>query len=424
MTQKTANIIAVLAMLSLATGYYLVQYRKSGATMSQSAVATATVTSQPSAEKTAWTPGQIPSGDSLSLITGETASQTATPGEGQLDQPEGMEWFYKRFGSSTWFAEGTFNVKSFTSQEYETLIAAALKGNESATIALKLSILKYLKENPKDAEFKALREKLYSEEFLKTVPLFGYLAEMLPDELLDNKDLVSEVLKKNGAFLKFASERLRADKDVVLEAVANQAYPMEFASDKLKGDRGFAKKVLENDSGGLCYLSEELRSDKRFVEQYLAEDTMRCLSNKLLGDKSYILELVAKMRVPLGLVKDGLRDDKDVVMATLKRSPADYPFASERLQNDPDILPIVRAYLLTSWQIYSDLPKKLRGDREVVKWAVAQNCNLLESATPELKDDKEIVRIAFAKNRRCLQYASERLKKEMENTENHDGEAD
>ena len=335
MTKKTANIIAVLAMLGMVTGYYLIQYRKSAGTTFQPATATATADaiSQPLAEKTAGTAGPIPSGDSLSLITGETASQTATPAEGELDRPEGMDWFYKRFGSSTWFAEGTFNVKSFTPQEYDALIAAALQGNESATIALKLSILKHLKDNPDDVEYKTLKDKVWAKDFLLSAPRFDILADTLPDEMMDDNEFVSKILKKNGRYLKFASERLRGDKKIVLEAVAQSVDSLEFASDKLKGDKEFAEKALEKETRGLCYLSEELRSDRKFVETYISRrsQAVHCLSAKLL-------------------------DDKAVMEVALKNNPEYYRYASQRVQNDPDILPIIRKYQLSTGSPLYDRP--------------------------------------------------------------------
>lgn len=367
MTQKSANIIAGLVILGLATGYYLVQYRKAGSTTFQPAVASATseAVNQPMAEKTPGMAGPVPSGDSLSLITGETASQTTTPAEGELDRPEGMDWFYKRFGSSTWFAEGTFNVKSFTSQEYEALIAATLQGNESATIALKLSILKYLKENPKDSEYKALKEKLYSEEFLKTVPRFEYLAEMLPDELLDNKDFATDILTKNPYNLKLFSERLRSDKEIVARVVSSNVYLLELASDALRNDRAFIKELLSKQPKAINYVSDELKGDK------------------------------------------------DLILPVLKSNPELYSAASPKVQNDPEVLPLIRNYILVGGYNLPTLPEKLRADREVVLKALERNCRLLESASMELRDDEEVVNRAIARSRHCLQYASSRLREKL-----------
>lgn len=380
MTQKTANIIAGIAIVGLAAGYYLVQYRKSTGTTFQPATANATADAinQPSAEKTAGIAGPIPSGDSLSLITGEVASQTATSAEGELDRPEGMDWFYKRFGSSTWFAEGTFNVKSFTPQEYEALIAAALEGNESATIALKLSILKHLKDNPKDTEFVALKEKLYSEDFLKTVPRFEYLADMLPDELLDNRELASDVIGRSPYALKFFSERLRSDKELVTMAIANDPYNLEYASDRLR------------------------------------------------GDKQFIQGVVAKNPAALHRVSDELKNDKSLVLSVLRNNPAVYSAASAKVQNDPEVLPLIRAFLLSGGQRYiQTLPEKLRGDKEVVMAAVERNCSILESASMELRDDEEVVNKAIARSKHCLQYASSRLREKLKQpgqTDQQEGE--
>lgn len=416
MKKSIISIFALAAIISIAGAYYYQQQHKQ-ITLQESPDSPLPPPAPAGATESAnIPPGQPPMADNaISRATG-------------LDEATGeMGWFYTRFGYSTWFEEGKFNVKSFTEAEYNNLIYASLAGNESATLALKLTLLKHFKANPDDPEYKTFKDKLWSKEFLQRVPRLEYLVDALPDELMDDKEFVSEILKKNGAFLKFASERLRADKVVVLQAIAQDPLPLEFASDVIRSDREFASKALERGSHGLCYLSDELRSDKKFVETYISRDkyALRCLSDKLLSDKRYVLELIEKKNLPLRDVKGRLSDDKDVVIAALKNDPKFYFSASERLQNDPSILPIIRAYVLTpSAQIYSGLPEKLRGDREVMKKVVARSCGLLESAAPEIKDDDEIVGIAYSVNQRCLRYASERLKKEMGYTENQDGEAD
>ena len=395
-----------MAILGIAIGYYLMQQRKIATAQFQPAVesATAAGTNLATAEKTAATAGPISPGDSLSLITGETANQAATSAEGDLDRPAGMEWFYKRFGYSTWFAEATFNVKTFTQPEYDSLIKAALEGNESATAALRLTIFKYLKENPDSKDYSSLKEKVDSNDFLLNIPRFEYLADTVPDNRLDNKDFMTALVKKNGTYLKFASDRLRGDKDVVSEAVRQYHYPLEFATDEIKGDRTFGEVLLRINPKTLCYMSDELRNDKSFVEkavtkEFLGKDVincsqlMFCFGERLVNSKDFILYLIKQKDLPLKEITSELRNDKDVVLAAVNKNPNDYYRATENLKNAPDVIQIIRAYLMkSSKRIYPPLvPKALWTDREFMKKAVADNCSLLETAPVEIKNDPEIV---------------------------------
>lgn len=407
MKRTIANIVAIAAIGGLIVVYYYYQGNKKSPSQDLSG-------HQATMPEAATDPVAPNQNSAATPLIAETQA-------GQEGVSSDMQWFYTRFGYSTWFDEAKFNVKTFTVAEYNNLIAAAGTGNESATIALKLTILKYLKTNPDDSEYETLKAKLLSKEFYLGIPRLELMIDALPDELMDNKEFVTEIVAKNGSFLKFASERLRTDKDIVFEAIARYPYAMEFASDKLKGDREFAEKVMDKNARALCYLSDELRSDKAFVERYISIDKkiLRCLSDKLLADKPYVLELIAKKNIPLGIVKGNLSDDKDVALAVLKKNPEQYASASQRIQNDPNVLPIIRAYLLsTTSPVYAPLPEKLRGDREVIKKLLPQSCTPLESAAPEIKDDEEIVGI----NPNCIRFASQRLRGSTGDSESREGD--
>ena len=56
---------------------------------------------------------------------------------------------------------------------------------------------------------------------------------------------------------------------------------------------------------------------------------------------------------------------------------------------------------------------ELRGDREVVLAAVAQNGNALRSAAAELKGDREFVLAAVAQDGRALGYAAAELRDDV-----------
>lgn len=366
MTRKQANIIAVAVVAVLAAAYYVTQQQKTAGEIHQPvAAAQAVAVNQPAAEKIAGPQGADIVSNSLALVNSAPQENGAVADE--LDPPEGMEWFYKRFGYSTWFEESKFNVKSFTKPEYESLITAAKGGNESATLALKLSLLRHFQNNPEDTEYNSFKERLLSKEFLISLPLFAYLADALPDELMDDKAFATEILQKSPYNLKFFSERLRSDKELVSAAMTRGSYYVfEFVSESLKNDEEFVAETLNKYPHAMAHISEDLKNNKGLL-------------------------------VPV-----------------LKLHPEIFHYASKEVQNDPEVVAAVRAQILNGPQRYfQTLPEKIRGDREVIMKAVQFNCSLLELAPMELRDDEEIVKKATENNSYCLQYASNRLREEM-----------
>lgn len=85
------------------------------------------------------------------------------------DAPGDMQWLYTRFGESTWYYNQKMSMQSFSIDDYRSLMRAAETGNEQAWIALRVTILSHLHEEPDDANYAYLKKRLYSVPFLKAV---------------------------------------------------------------------------------------------------------------------------------------------------------------------------------------------------------------------------------------------------------------
>jgi hypothetical protein len=66
---------------------------------------------------------------------------------------------------------------------------------------------------------------------------------------INNKEVVMEVVKKDGYFLKYASDNMKNDKEVVLEAVMQDINALQFASDELKNNKEFMLLIDEIEKG-------------------------------------------------------------------------------------------------------------------------------------------------------------------------------
>lgn len=82
----------------------------------------------------------------------------------------------------------------------------------------------------------------------------------------DNKQEVLDVVRMNGMKLKDVSERLKDDKEVVIEALGNCGYASQYASRRLLDDRDVIETAIYcGNPGALIMASERLRDDEDLV---------------------------------------------------------------------------------------------------------------------------------------------------------------
>ncbi len=94
-----------------------------------------------------------------------------------------------------------------------------------------------------------------------------------------DREIVFQAVKKNGGYLKYASEEFKNDREIVLEAVKGNGDALEYASEALKNDReivmeAIKKEIIDEDNhshpkfkdgGPLKFASKELRNDREVV---------------------------------------------------------------------------------------------------------------------------------------------------------------
>jgi hypothetical protein len=68
---------------------------------------------------------------------------------------------------------------------------------------------------------------------------------VLSENNKNNKNIVLEVVRKNGIMLKNASDKLKKDREVVLEAIKQNAYALDFACEEFQKDKEFALEIAK-----------------------------------------------------------------------------------------------------------------------------------------------------------------------------------
>jgi hypothetical protein len=106
-------------------------------------------------------------------------------------------------------------------------------------------------------------------------------------------------------------------------------------------------------------------------------------------------------------LSERLRDNKVVVLAALRKKPAEFRWASDKLRADFDVTLAAVTYI--GWNL-GEADQTLQDNINVVLAALNQNGMALAYASTRLRGEKDVVLAAVNHNGEALQYASEGLK--------------
>lgn len=205
-------------------------------------------------------------------------------------------------------------------------------------------------------------------------------------EIRDNPDFMTKAIEKFGIHVFHASsKRLRNDRYFILSTIERKRYWAEafkYASQDIRNDPLFIEEALKANLNVFRYLK------KKWRYQYI----------------DYVREKPSEF-FPLFPAK--MRDDENLVMQVIKTNPENYRYASERLQNDPEI---VIAAVMRRGSLLENVPEMFKDHNNVVYIAVSRDSSAFQYASPRLRDDEEIARMAIMNHPRNFQYASERIR--------------
>ena len=260
----------------------------------------------------------------------------------------------------------------------------------------------------------------------------------------DDKEIVMIAVEKSGDRLKFVSDRLKDDDDVVIASRC-----LEYASDRLKNDKKVVLSVVKKSGYQLYYVDEKLRDDKEivFAAAINNAESFQYASKRLKDDYEFVLSIVgiAGHGYVLYHASNRLKDDKKLVMIALNnliigdedtdRNRNMFSEISKRLRTDREvIISAITHYLSVFGDIdenfqndkelvllmvkhddclFGRLNKKFRSDRDVILAAI-KNYDVLIYVNDEIRNDKKIIMEFVSHNGDNLKYASKELQNDKE----------
>ncbi len=244
-------------------------------------------------------------------------------------------------------------------------------------------------------------KRVYYSEVIKNKP---YNLELLPPEVRDDKELMLLAVETDGYSLKFASDRLKDDEEVALAAMTNLPCYEVFcaASDRLNADKDFVLKCI-----GMC----EREDVYHIINWMLGSMTGPPRRPDWSDDKDVMLLAVQRGRC-LSFASPRLRDDKEVVMASLCHWGSTLTYASDRLQSDRELVLQAAQYWWTLRDV--DPKSEFRDDKEIVMKVVQNYASSINGASPRLQVDRDVVLAAVRQDNSILLKLPESWKDDPE----------
>jgi hypothetical protein len=200
-------------------------------------------------------------------------------------------------------------------------------------------------------------------------------------KIWSNKEIVLEILKNDGYYLKYVDEKLKRDKGIVYEAVKNYNRGsndiFDYASEELKRDKGFILKlIVEGYESIYPYIDEELKRDRDYTlkllklnsylfkyldEEYKGDEEMIKEGLKDLDNLEYIENLTDNMILEL------FKNNKENIINELNEiKNEELKRIKERLEKKKLVIKLIKNKI----DIYKILNKELRNDKEIIKYSM------------------------------------------------------
>ena len=226
-------------------------------------------------------------------------------------------------------------VNSVTNTIFE-LIPEKLKKNKSILIKIAQKIQLgdelegYFNEN--DFQF-----------FCEVVKKNGDFIYFASEKLRDDEELVKVAIKFGDGSLSNISERLRNDPEMVIWAIENNRPALlRSAGEIAKDDFDVIKTAVCRQGSALDWASERLRDDNEIVKLAVDEDpyALKYASERIRNDKTFVLKICEKEIHAYIYAGDSLWSDKDFALFVAPKVPNCLDHFSSKIQKDPDVLSV------------------------------------------------------------------------------------
>jgi len=265
------------------------------------------------------------------------------------------------------------NVSSVLQNDEQIIINAALSDKFINLYNPKFSCLEYIPEHYKNNK----------NLFQYFINIEGTVIKYASYELKNNKELAKLAIQNNPYSIQYISEELKNDKELVKLAIQNNPESFQYILEKFRNDKEI---IIE------CIKVLELQ-ENNYDNNMLAYIN----SDEIKDDEDIILPLMKINGRQLGYASSRLRKNKNIVYTAIKNHQDAYSYPDESFYKDKEFILLSLNHKQQLYDIddYSDFledyEENIIDDKNIVLAAVKKSGLNFKYASLRLKDDKEIV---------------------------------
>jgi hypothetical protein len=236
---------------------------------------------------------------------------------------------------------------------------------------------------------------LYSLEF-KNITVIEQLIASLPASCLENKTLVSSLLRFGSIVFKYVSADLKNDKETVLAAVKHNGSELRFASDSLRNDIEVVMDAIKAQEYSLMcdyeyhyphafqFIGEALQNDIE-IARFAVENGFPVfrLSSRELRSNAELNQIFNNLQIDRLSVEDDFENDPTLnnpIPITCKKGVEIF----ETIQDDSDFCIDYERFNLNRYV-------SLRCDKAAILNQVRTYAEIIREICPELKEDHDFM---------------------------------
>ena len=214
--------------------------------------------------------------------------------------------------------------------------------------------------------------------------------DFIPQKCRDSKEFIKEFINKYGdtSIMSIASDNLRNDTELIYMAINSDGESLKYINEFYRDNEEIVRiAIKEYPSECYEYISERLRNKKEII--------MECINILKLSNSKYYYEHNNILRN----ISNINRSDKEIVLPLLEMNKRDFKYVSEELKKDKEfILTYLNIITLSNDYDYKDFLLNLphfNNDKEIVL-AILKKCGSnIKYVSDRLKKDKDVILTAI-----------------------------
>lgn len=217
----------------------------------------------------------------------------------------------------------------------------------------------------------------------------------------DNKELFLGIASQVGVALKWFPEKFKADKDVAKIAFEQDINAFEFISTTLTHNKSFILSLMRNKEMRTGYLLifeqliDGLKEDKDVALTFtkLSPKVFFSLNPKYQSQKEFVLPMVKSNAFSFNVIEPFIQpflDDKDIVLNLVTKSMTTLHLVSERLKNDDDVILASLSYYWDN-DNFKHIPIENLKNRETVLKIAQEYPYIFEKLPASFHQDKAFI---------------------------------